>query len=104
MHIHFSDVGEYIAELKESPPPSKTVRVTTAWRQTGLPFVLVSLVCAHVNVGGELVELEYPCGESWGKGFSVTEETQERRDNAQRRVEHVAKELGLEVRAGRFKP
>lgn len=102
MLVRFSEVSEYLGELRLDPPPSGVVRLTHSWRNTNLqPVKLHYVNSGYVNSHGELVELAAFAGEELGSS-PTSDQTTARATKMFSEVKAVCTELGLEVRAGHY--
>ncbi|MHB8084381.1 MAG: hypothetical protein ACYDHZ_00950 [Dehalococcoidia bacterium] len=119
MIVLFNKPEEFIEELRKEfpevsdgvkshslPKNPEILRITSMFSSKGsTPGSKVSLVATTKmqSVPGDILRLEYFCGESWGEP-AIDNKVFERARVARVAMEALAKELNLEIRAGILEP
>ena len=101
MVIKFNNDNEFLAEL-ERERPLKPVRITYIKQTAGnMPSTRISVVATAKSKDGDLIKLEYYCGDIWR---GVQDEVQKLAEDVFHRVKKLCEDMGLEVRAGLWEP
>jgi len=114
MRVRFHDPGEFLTELRQSPPNVEPVLRLTVRRRvdpgTGVinHLTVVATYLRQLPQGGQplplVVLLEAYQGEDWGAGFEDSQQTRDRTQSLLARLRAVAGELSLECRPGVYEP
>lgn len=101
MQVRFNSPAEFEEELRKDPP--KILRLTKGFTQTNhLPLQNVSVIATFVNRAGELVKLDRYVGQILGTQSEIDSKTLAGADKIIYRMEQLAAELKIEIRAGLY--
>jgi len=105
VRVTFTDPDEWLAELQLDSDAVETQIVRTAVRRipadAGAGMQRVDVIAGYV-ARGHVIELVTVCGVDWHTDSETDRATTARAEDLQSAVSRLCRELGLELRAGRF--
>jgi len=99
IRVRFNDAEEFAAELSREKPNDNILRLTKQYQQSkDSPHIHYVSVLGSFVRDGQIIKMTTYCGDYWGKGTDRS--AVDRADKVMMELEQVARELGVEVRAG----
>ena len=111
--VAFSNPDEFLAELRDrGPNVDRVLRLTFRWHTdaSGAPVTdlwVVANYLRRLDPGAlAVVRLEHHAGGVWWSGINdaASEESRRRAEDLRQRIDAAARALGIEVRAGTYRP